>query len=224
MIKLLAREPRACEDQILSDKAGHMYAKDGEKAAAYLRLLSQVCKRELKPLACTPTGARAHRCRAARQAQTATVRRLRQKEVVRALLREHVSGAPYVPTAWKLAKLHPLLKSGNDPSLLESYRPISLLECLGKLMERIVATRLEDVVERSQLLPHSQAGFRRWRSTEDPLLDLISDLQDTRARKNNKDLLVILLDFEKAFDRVDPWILLGNYARNWNTSIPPPLV
>ena len=114
----------------------------------------------------------------------------------------------YVPTAWKLAKLHPLLKSGKDQKFLESYRPISLLECVGKLMERIVVTRLEDVVERNQILPHSQAGFRRWRSTEDPLLDLISDLHDTRARKGNKDLLVILLDFEKAFDRVDPWILL----------------
>ena len=109
----------------------------------------------------------------------------------------------YVPTAWKRAKLHPLLKSDKDPKFLESYRPISLLECLGKLMER-----LEDVGERSQLLPHSLARFRRWRSTEDPLLDLISNLQDTRARTGNNDLLVILLDFEEAFDRVDPWILL----------------
>ena len=60
----------------------------------------------------------------------------------------------------------------------------------------------------NQLLPHSQAGFRRWRSTGDPLLDLVSDLQDTRARRSDKDLLLILLDFEKAFDKVDPWILL----------------
>ena len=44
--------------------------------------------------------------------------------------------------------------------------------------------------------------------TEDPLLDLVSDLQDTRARKSDKDPLVILLDFEKALDKVDPWILL----------------
>ena len=64
------------------------------------------------------------------------------------------------------------------------------------------------MVERNQLLPHSQAGFRRWRSTEDPLLDLVSDLQDMRARKSDKDLLVILLDFEKTFDKVDLWILL----------------
>ena len=231
-----------------------------QQLAAYLRLFALVSKRELKPLAHTPDGARAHRYRSARQTQAATVRRMRQKEAVRAALKEHATDAPlvsmfelrtalgmirtgraagidqvsnemiknlnrinlgrvhklinlsfangYVPTAWKLAKLHPLLKTGKDPKLLESYRPISLLECIGKLMERIVATRLEDVVEMNQILPHSQAGFRRWRSTEDPPLDLISDLQDTRARRNNKDLLVILLDFEKAFDRVDPWILL----------------
>ena len=114
----------------------------------------------------------------------------------------------HVPTAWKLSKLCPILKPGKDPRYIESYRPISLLKCLGNLLERIVTTRLEDVVERNQMLLHSQAGFRRWRSTEDPLLDLVSDLQDTRARKSDKDLLVILLDFEKAFDKVDPWIML----------------
>ena len=67
----------------------------------------------------------------------------------------------HVPTAWKLAKLCPILKPGKDPRFVESYRPISLLECLGKLLERIVTTRLEEVVERNQLLPHSQTGFRR---------------------------------------------------------------
>ena len=181
MIKLLAREPRDRPDQILKDKTGSVYVKDREKAAAYLRLFAQVSKRELKPLARTPDGARAHRYRAeARQTQAATVRRIRQKEVVQAALREHPTGAPlvsmfelrtalgmihtgraagidrvsnemvknlnrinlgrvhilinlsftngHVPTEWKLAKLHPLLKSGKDPKLLESYRPISLLE------------------------------------------------------------------------------------------------
>ena len=92
----LAREPRDCPDQISRDKAGRMYAKDGEKAAAYLRLFSQVCKRELKPLVLTKTGARAYRYRSSRQAQAATVRRLRQKEVVRASLREHANRAPFV--------------------------------------------------------------------------------------------------------------------------------
>ena len=76
MIKLLAREPRDCPDQILSDSTGRMYAKDGEKAAAYLRLFSQVCKRELKPLARTPTGVRAHRYRAARQSSPQISRKI----------------------------------------------------------------------------------------------------------------------------------------------------
>ena len=94
MIKLLAREPRNCSDQILRDKTGRAYVEDREEAAAYLRLFFQVSKRELKPLACTPDGARAHRYRSARQAPAATVRHLRQKEAVRASLR--VTEAPLI--------------------------------------------------------------------------------------------------------------------------------
>ena len=60
---LLAREPRDCPDQILKYKTGTVYVKDREKKVAYLRLFSQVSKRELKPLARTPDGARAHRYR-----------------------------------------------------------------------------------------------------------------------------------------------------------------
>ena len=51
-----------------------------------------------------------------------------------------------MPTAWKLSKLCPLLKPGKDPKFVESYRPISLLEFVGKLLERIITTRLEEVV------------------------------------------------------------------------------
>ena len=94
MIKLLAREPRNCPDQILRDKTGRTYVDDKEKAAAYLRLFSQVSKRELKPLARKQDDVRPHRYRSARRAQAATVCHLRQKEAVRASLR--VTGAPLV--------------------------------------------------------------------------------------------------------------------------------
>ena len=66
MIKLFAREPRNCSDQILRDKTGRAHVDDREKAAAYLRLFSQVSKRELKPLARTQDGVRPYRYRSAR--------------------------------------------------------------------------------------------------------------------------------------------------------------
>ena len=94
MIKLLAREPRNCLDQILIDKSGRAYVKDMEKATAYLRLFSQVSRRELKPMARKQLGVHPHRYRSARQAHAATVRHLRQKLAVRAAL--GVNGAPLV--------------------------------------------------------------------------------------------------------------------------------
>ena len=116
-----------------------------------------------------------------------------------------------VPTAWKLGRLIPIPKAGKDPGFVESYRSVCLLACPGKLVDRIVTTRLDFIVEQKGILPHSQAGFRRGRTTEDPLLDLISDVHDLRAhgkRVDKSPLALHLLDLEKAFERVDPWILL----------------
>ena len=132
-----------------------------------------------------------------------------------------------VPTAWKFGQLIPIPKPGKDPGLIESYRPVCLLACLGKLVDRIVTTRLDFVVEQKGILPHTQAGFRRGRTTEDPLMDLISDLHGLRGAAGNPNhvdkspMALLLLDLEKAFERVDPWILLRTLHR---LRIPPYLV
>ena len=44
----------------------------------------------------------------------------------------------YMPTAWKTATLHMLLKPDKLPSLTTSYRPISLISSIMKLFERVV--------------------------------------------------------------------------------------
>ena len=43
------------------------------------------------------------------------------------------------PEKWKESIIIPVLKEGKDPALAASYRPISLISCLGKLLEKIVA-------------------------------------------------------------------------------------
>ena len=73
-----------------------------------------------------------------------------------------------IPTAWKVGQLNPIPKPGKDPGFIESYRPVCLLACLGKLVDRIVTTRLDFIVEQKRILPHTQAGFRRGRTIEDP--------------------------------------------------------
>ena len=59
--------------------------------------------------------------------------------------------------------------------------------------------------------------FEKGRTTEDPLLGLVSDLHQLRAhtgkRVDKSPLVLLLLDLEKAFERDDPWILLRTMER-----------
>ena len=53
----------------------------------------------------------------------------------------------------------PILKPGKDPGDVSSYRPITSLSCLGKVMEQIVKNWLEYIVETEKMLKPEQCGF-----------------------------------------------------------------
>ena len=53
----------------------------------------------------------------------------------------------YIPTAWKIATLHILLKPDELPSLTASYKPISLISSIMKLFERVIEQRLRSHLE-----------------------------------------------------------------------------
>ena len=105
-----------------------------------------------------------------------------------------------VPQYWKEADMIPVHKKGKDKSQAENYRPISLTSCLGKLMERLVNTRLVWHLETNQLLSPDQAGFRQHRSTEDQITFIAQSIEDAFQEKKNT--LAVWLDMEKAFDKV----------------------
>jgi hypothetical protein len=50
--------------------------------------------------------------------------------------------AQYFPSVWKHDRIHSILKPGKDPSLPSSYRPICLLDTIGKLFEKILLSRI----------------------------------------------------------------------------------
>ena len=70
-----------------------------------------------------------------------------------------------MPESWKEADIVPILKPDKDNYITASYRSISILPCLGKLMERIVSTRLIWWLESSCVSLTAQCGFRPSRST-----------------------------------------------------------
>ena len=63
--------------------------------------------------------------------------------------------------AWKQAKVVMLSKPGKDLTKPTSYRPISLLPAMGKIFERIVASRLPTFLEKVNYFDENQAGFRK---------------------------------------------------------------
>ena len=111
------------------------------------------------------------------------------------------------PTSFKHAYITPILKKPglpeDDPA---SYRPISNLSIVSKLLERLVARQLVAFVESHQLLPPTQSGFRRGHSTETAVSKVLSDLLDAVDRGDTA--MLALLDLSAAFDTVDHAILL----------------
>ena len=62
------------------------------------------------------------------------------------------------PTQWKIANVLLLFKKG-DPSELSNYRPVSLLSCVGKIMERVVFKYVHNYFHSNNLFYKYQAGF-----------------------------------------------------------------
>lgn len=112
-----------------------------------------------------------------------------------------------IPSTWKEANILPFLKANKSSSLEASYRPISLLSCLGKLIERIICNRLTWFLENKNLQPCNQFGFRKGRSTLDPLIILEQNIQITLRTK--KVMIAVFFDVEKAFDRASRTAILS---------------
>ena len=71
-----------------------------------------------------------------------------------------------VPALWKKATIIPIHKKGKDKKDPNSYCPISLLSCLGKVLERVINRRLISFLEERKILSPTQTGYRKHRSTE----------------------------------------------------------
>jgi hypothetical protein len=79
----------------------------------------------------------------------------------------------YHPQRWRRAKIVVLRKPVKpDYAVPGAYRPISLLNTLGKLLEAVIAPRLSYLAEKHGLLPDTQFGGRPGRTTEQALLVL----------------------------------------------------
>ena len=111
-----------------------------------------------------------------------------------------------VPSEFKIAKVVPVFKSGNKDSM-DNYRPISLLSCFSKIIEKIVGTCLTSFLDVNNLISNSQFGFRKKHSTIHPLIHFIDHVSSALDKKEHT--LAIFCDLRKAFDTVNHQILIS---------------
>lgn len=103
------------------------------------------------------------------------------------------------PERWKQGVVRVLLKGQDkDPQLVKSYRPICLLPVLSKIFERVIAERIDFILNRHALCSGRQFGFKVGKSTEDAIVTL-RELVDNATEKY---VLAILFDISGAFDNV----------------------
>ncbi|KAJ2939362.1 hypothetical protein O0L34_g13456 [Tuta absoluta] len=121
----------------------------------------------------------------------------------------------HFPRLWKTGLVITLPKPGKDTTKPESYRPITLLPTLSKVLERLLLGHLAHHITPRQ----EQFGFRAEHSTT---LQLTRVLHHMAVNINKKEHTVaVFLDMEKAFDRVWHPGLIYKLA---TTKVPPRLV
>ena len=81
------------------------------------------------------------------------------------------------PGQFKHAVVIPLQKNGAvDGTQLKSYRPVSNLPFLAKLLERVFQTQLQSYLIAHDAMPKHQSAYRRGHSTETALIKIFNDL------------------------------------------------
>lgn len=108
----------------------------------------------------------------------------------------------YYPVVYKNGLLVFVLKEGKNPKDPISYRPITLLEVPGKLLEKLINNRFARYCEENNIFNKNQYGFRRGLGTDVAIATTYEKIALNQQQKNFCN--VVCHDISKAFDGV--WV------------------
>ena len=130
------------------------------------------------------------------------------------------------PEDFKCAHVNPILKKTTlAKEDLNSYRPISNLSFISKILEKVVANRLTSHININGLTNASQSAYKQFHSTETALLKVHNDIN--LNIDNGKVTALTLIDLSAAFDAIDhdilitrlsTWYGISGTALSWFTS------
>ena len=109
------------------------------------------------------------------------------------------------PMLMKIARIIAIHKSGLE-SIIDNYRPISILPVVSKIFERLTLDRMMNFITAHDILTFCQFGFRRGKNTTHAVIKLMSHILP--AYQNKIYSACFFLDLRKAFDTVNHRLLL----------------
>jgi hypothetical protein len=124
-----------------------------------------------------------------------------------------------LPEQMTIGAIHFTPKHHKDQTQPGNWRPIALLSCLRKLLEKLLTARLSDWIEEKEILGEYQAGFRRGRNCSQQAFILKTLIQ--HAKRKGKHLICTFLDVTKAFDSISHATLLNKCIK---IGLPAPFV
>lgn len=102
-----------------------------------------------------------------------------------------------IPSSWKLSRVSAIFKK-NDRLDQGNYRPISISDAVGKILEAIMNEQTLEFLNKYKLLSKTQFGFRKGISCQDAVAALTDSIR--HEMDNGYDSIAVYLDLTKAFD------------------------
>ena len=119
-----------------------------------------------------------------------------------------------VPTSFKKAIVRALLKKlGLDKEVFKNYRPVSNLQFISKLLEKVVDQRFGEHLSINQLRDIWQSAYEQNHSTETALLKVQSDIAE--ALDSGSMVVLLMLDLSAAFDTLDHNTLVKRFEHSF---------
>ena len=118
------------------------------------------------------------------------------------------------PDAFKKAVITPILKKPSlNKEVFKNYRPVANMQFASKILEKCVASQVNEHVEVNNLNEPMQSAYKANHSTETALAKVHNDFQ--LAIDNQKIVLLLMLDLSAAFDTVDHGIFTHRLATDF---------
>ena len=128
-------------------------------------------------------------------------------------------------TSWKEALVKPLVKKKILGTAMTNYRPVSNLQFISKIVEKVTLDQFTQHCNRNSLLPNYQSAYRQYHRCETSLVKLVNDI--LWAMEKQLVTVGVILDLSATFDTVNHDLLLevlekrfgiAGAARKWYTS------